>query len=164
MGMVIDFTKMGNFIVGAIFLILLVFLGFYIDRKQAPKIRKRVEELYLNGNIAIGTVSSVTGDTYGNPIVLGCIYYRFEASVGITYTNLGGALPKQISAATDSLFQRRLSTGISSGDKFLVIYDENDPKNAILLLDHPINSEEDFARYVAAIEELRKDPKWRGYK
>jgi len=163
MGMVIDFTKMGNFLVGAIFLILLVFLGFYIDKKQAPKIRKRVEEIYLNGNFATGTVTAVTADTYGQPVILGGIYYKFETPNGLIYTNLGGALPKQISAATDSLFRYRIPD-VKKEDTFLVLYDKNDPKNSILLLDHPINSEEDFARYVAEIEELRKDPKWRGYK
>jgi len=156
---------MAYYIIIAIILSLLGVISFYIDRKQAPRIRNRVEELYIYGNFAIGTVSAVTADGYGGyHAVFGDIFYRFEALGGIIYTNLGGALPKQISATTDSLFRRRLSVDINPKDKFLVLYDNNDPHNSILLLDHSIKSKTDFDCYVAKIEELRKDPNWRGFK
>ena len=146
-----------------IFMALLVILGHYIDFKKAPGIRKKVEELYINGKCTIGTVTTVTGDIYQPTYVPGSIYYNFETPCGIIYANLGGARVKQISAVTDSLFKRKVSIGIKSDDKFLVLYDKNDPNNAILLLDHPIKCDSDFARYKAEIEEKRKDPKWRGY-
>ena len=156
--------KMANFLFVIIILALLLVLARYIDSRKAPGIRERVEELYLNGEFAIGTVSSVSGNTYTKVIVLGDIRYRFETLAGIKHGVLGGALPEQISAATDSLFRRRLSTGITSGNQFLVLYDESNPKNAILLLEHPIKSDADFERYKAEIEELRKSPEWRGFK
>ena len=39
------------------------------------------------------------------------------------------------------------------GDKFLVLYDENDPKNAIIRLDYPIKDNSDFERYVKEFQE-----------
>ena len=147
-----------------IVLALLGVLAHYCDTKNKPKIRKRVEELYMNGNFAIGTVSTVAGDLSGpTTLRLGNIYYNFESPTGIIHASLSGLLPRQISAATDSLFKRRVSIGIKSDDKFLVLYDKNDPNNAILLLDHPIKSDSDFVRYKVEIEEKRKDKSWRGY-
>jgi len=149
------------YIVGIIIIIVLVGYSTFF---QPDIMRKEVEELYLNGEFSIGTVSAVDANKYSDPQVLGGIHYRFETSSGTIFAVLGGARVKQISEATNNLFKRRLAVGIKSGDRFLVLYAENDPKNAILLLDHPINSDSDFARYKAEIEELRQDPKWRGFK
>jgi hypothetical protein len=156
----INLNKMAGFLLGAIFLTLLVFLGFYIDRKQAPKIRKRVEELYLSGNFSTATNLGSTTSTYGT---FQDIIYGFKTPNGGISTGLGYNKAKLISEGTFTVYKNFL-TDVKKEDTFLVLYDKNDPKNSILLLCHPIKSDEDFARYVAEIEELRKNPKWRGYK
>ena len=159
----VDIDKMAYFVIMTIILSLLAVLGFYIDRKKAPKIRRNVEELYINGIITIGTVTAVSADVPGNIPILGTVFYRFERSNDIIFTHLGTAQPKQISDETDKLFRSRIPK-INKNDKFLVLYHANEPRNAILLLDHPINSDVDFERYKAEIEELRKDQKWRGFR
>jgi hypothetical protein len=156
----INLNKMGNFFIVAIILSLLVVLGFYIDRKQAPKIRKRVEALYMNGNFSTATNLGSTTSTYGT---FQNITYGFKTPNGGIATALGYNQAKQISEGTFIVYKNFL-TDVKKEDRFLVLYDENDPSNSILLLDHPISSDSDFARYVAEIEELRQDPKWRGYK
>ncbi len=42
------------------------------------------------------------------------------------------------------------------GDDFLVLYDKNNPKNAIIKLDYPIKDNSDFERYVKEFWEKRK--------
>ena len=159
----IDKDKIGYFSVMIIIFAFLGILARYCDLKKEPKIRKNIEELYVNGQFAIGIIIAITADVPGYHTTVGTIFYKFESSTSIIYANFGAAQPKQISANTDSLFKKRLSAGIKLEDLFLVLYDKNDPKNAILLLDHPIKSDADFERYKAEIEELRKDPKWHGY-
>ena len=157
--------SMKFFYIGLIIGLIGMVVGFcYGTFFQPSKIRKKVEELYLNGKFAISTVLGGNYAVYGEATTqLSSIGYRFEISTGKHYGAINSLIAKQTSKATYSAFCR-YSTVVKKGDRFLVLYDKNDPKNAILLLDHPITSDLDFERYKTEIEELRKDPKWRGYK
>lgn len=42
------------------------------------------------------------------------------------------------------------------GDKFLVLYDKEDPDRAVIRLDYPIKDSADFKRYVKEFEQMRK--------
>ncbi|MCL2247296.1 MAG: hypothetical protein FWC10_10040 [Lentimicrobiaceae bacterium] len=164
----IDKDKMGYFFLMTIIFALLVILGYYIDFKKAPGIRKNVEELYLNGEFSTATNLGGTWSSLNGTTVFDGISYGFQVPVstknprGYQAAGMGSALAEQISKATDSIYKRFVST-VKREDVFLVLYDKNKPKNAILLLDHPIKSDSDFARYKAEIEEKRKDKSWRGY-
>ena len=164
------FNKMGSFLFYVILFTPLFFITRCIDKNQAPKIRKRVEEIYMNGNYVIGTVSggSYTIFNNGGSIMFSGVSYGFKVPVsnknpkGYEARCLQSGLAKQISKETYRIYNG-FAALVKRKDKFLVLYDEDNPKNAILLLDHPIKSDADFERYKAEIEELRKDPKWRGY-
>jgi len=166
----INLYKMAYYFIVIIILVLFIVLGYYIDSKKAPKIRKRVEEIYMNGKFAIGTVSggSYTIFNNGGSIMFSGVSYGFKVPVsnknpkGYEARCLQRGLAKQISKETYRIYNG-FEALVKRKDKFLVLYDEDNPKNAILLLDHPIKSDADFERYKAEIEELRKDPKWRGY-
>jgi hypothetical protein len=153
----------------AIIFVPLIFLGRYCDRKNAPKIRKNVEELYINGTFAIGTDlgGNYTQFQTGGGTFDG-ISYGFKIPISIKHPKgmcagfLGYGQVKQISEGTRYVYNR-FHTLVKHEDKFLVLYDKSDPNNAILLLDHPIKSDSDFLRYKAEIEEKRKDKNWRGY-
>jgi hypothetical protein len=144
-------------------IVIIIALTGYSIFYQPAIMRKEVEDLYLKGDFSMGTVSAVVAAVYRTPQVQASIHYKFEVSDRSVCAVLAGARIKQISKITNDLFLNRPSY-INKNDRFLVLYDKNNPNNAILLLDHPISSEADFERYKAEIEELRKDTTWRGYK
>jgi uncharacterized protein (DUF1778 family) len=148
--------------ISIIIIIVLACYGFFF---QPDKIRQRVEELYRNGKFATGTIVSKGYNTYEYGNTLSSILYKFNVQNTEQRQSITMASSKQISKTTYKIFLR--STGRKAGAaidaQFLVLYDENNPKNAIILLDHPIKSDKDFERYKAEIEERRKDKSWRGY-
>jgi hypothetical protein len=161
----INLDKMTQFLIPIIFIAVTVVLARYCETKKAPGIRKNVEKLYLNGNFSIGTNLHVC---HGSSTYIGSYFdgysYDFVTSTGseIKSRYLIASDAKQISKGSFSVYQR-LHSDVNKEDKFFVLYDESNPKNAILLLDHPIKSDADFERYKAEIEKLRKDPNWQGY-
>jgi hypothetical protein len=158
-------NTMASFLFPIIFIIIIAVLARYCETKKAPGIRKNVEKLYVNGSFSIGTNLHAC---YGSSTYLGVYFdgysYDFATVIGYetSHRRLSNSEAKQISQGTFSVYQK-LSSDINREDKFLVLYDKNNPKDAILLLDHPIKSDNDFERYKAEIEELRKDKSWRGY-
>ena len=46
--------------------------------------------------------------------------------------------------------------GVQKGDKYLVIYNEKNPKESCMLFEYPIKDSKDFERY---IKELKNNPK-----
>jgi len=163
--MKIDFAATIFYTIVAICVTIAIALVCYERFVLFDKRRNNVEELYMNGYFSIGTVSRVTADVVTDVQIQGAIYYRFKTSTGIIYDNfLGSGIAKHISKTTYKLFKNRLPD-IKSGDKFLVLYDEDKtyPQNSILLLDHPIESELDFERYKTEIEKNRQNKNWRGY-
>ncbi len=57
------------------------------------------------------------------------------------------------SKASDAFDDKRLA---KEDDKFLVLYDKKNPKEAIIRLDYPIKDSADFKRYVKKFEQMRK--------
>ena len=138
----------------------------YSKFSQEPKIKQRVEGLYLNGKFAMGIITGKGYNTYELGSTLSTIGYKFYVQDNRQRGFISRVIAKQISKETYNIFLK--SGGIrpkaAKDAQFLVLYDESDLENSIILFECPINSESDFAHYKSEIEELRKDPKWRGYK
>jgi len=169
MGTIRNNLELTYWFIVIIFFAFLIIIGYYIDFKKAPGIRKNVEELYIHGEFSTATnLGSTSSQLPGGVWMFDGISYGFKVPVsaknprGYQATGMGSAFAEQISKATDSIYKSFSST-VKREDVFLVLYDKNKPKNAILLLDHPIKSDSDFVRYKAEIEEKRKDKSWRGY-
>lgn len=149
-----------------IFIIIGIVSVCYSKFSQEPKIKQRVEGLYLNGKFAMGIITGKGYNTYELGNTLSSIGYKFYVQNNMQRGSITRISAKQISERTYKIYLK--SGGIRAeaevDDKFLVLYDESDLGNSIILFECPIKSETDFERYVAEIEELRKDLKWRGYK
>jgi len=147
-------------------IIIIIVLACYDVLFQQDKRKQRIEALYLNGKFAIGTIKYKGYNTYDHAITLMDIGYWFDFQNNTHRGSISRGIAKIISKETYTIFLKSAGrrAGAAVDAQFLVLYGENDLENSIILFECPINSETDFARYVAEIEELRKDPKWRGYK
>lgn len=157
----IDLDSIIKMIMAVIIILIIVVVARYCENKKAPGIRKNIEELYLNGKFSIGS-NLYEQDIIMTSTITTELRYRFETSTGLETKFLGSSVARQISRETDRLFRKELSACVKLGS-FLVLYEDGNPKNAILLLDHPIKNDLDFERYKVEIEEKRKDKSWRGY-
>ena len=148
------------------FIIIVIVSVCYSKFSQEPKIKQRVDELYLNGKFATGTIKYKGYTTYELGNILMDIGYWFEVQNNTQRGSITRIVAEQISKATYSIFLKSTGRweGAAKDAQFLVLYDENDLGNSIILFECPINSDSDIVRYVAEIEELRKDPEWRGYR
>ena len=127
----------------AIVVVVALFIGafFYVQLGTKNERVSRVE-LYNNGSFAVGTFK---GRTYSK-VTLKYISFGYDAkeSVADYYCYMDSE------KASNAFSDRDLA---DKGDKFLVLYDENDPKNAIIRLDYPIKDNSDFERYVKEFQE-----------
>ena len=145
--------------------VIIISLACYGVFFQPDKIKQEVAKLYLNGKFTIGTIISKGHTTYELGVIMTSINYTFLVQNSKQKGFITRPMAKHISKATYNLFLKSggIKPGVTEGDQFLVLYDENDLESSIILFECPITSEDDFERYKAEIEELRKDPKWHGY-
>lgn len=129
---------------------------FFLLRSQ-----KQEQETFLNkGEFTIGEVTFYSSSKPGFIIPKGSgstpkpsnVFFEYKINNTIyemRYSNSPG-----ISYIPD--------TGVHEGEKYLVIYDKNNPKKSRMLFEYPIKDSSDFERYV---KKLKNNPeKLRNYR
>ncbi len=121
------------------FIIIIVVSAIIFINKSQNKAEKYRKSLYKNGVLTIGVFESrnySNGKTYS-------ISFSYFAN-GEKYKNGDTRCYLDSEIASDAFTNSDIA---KSGDKFLVLYDSNDPQESIIRLDYPINSESDIKKY-----------------
>lgn len=134
-----------------IFIILFIgFLigGFFLIQSGSKKDKKKRERLALTGGFAIGNYegrSMSNNRTYS-------IAYTYLVDSNELRGGDGHCYDDSSKAAEVFTDPQKTKTG----DKFLVLYNKDKPKESIIRLDYPIKDSTDFKRYVKEFEQMRK--------
>ncbi|MDL2308067.1 hypothetical protein LJC68_02080 [Bacteroidales bacterium OttesenSCG-928-B11] len=138
-------------------LVILFFWWAFIGQPQY--IRKEVDDLLKNGQFSIGSVTEKNYHTIKGGTMLSSIGYHFYINDIKHKGAISHPVAKQISEKAGQYYydNRLFGDNTIKEQRFLVVYEENDPKNSLLLLDRPIEKEGDFEQYVKEMEQIRKD-------
>ena len=128
-------------------LLLFTFVGisFYYLIKSPNENRIEREKFSAKGNLAIGIIKS---RSYSKPESISFSYILNEVEMK------GGDTKFYMDKDASEVFHDKDKS--KPGNKFLVIYDSDDPKKSIIRLDYPITDSSDFQRYVKEFEQMRK--------
>jgi len=130
-------------------IIIAFFIGgiFFVQFGKKDKLAKR-NLLKNEGGFAIGIFESrnlSNGRTYS-------VSFSYIVD-SRNYRNGDTQCFLDSSKASDAFTNRNLAR---KKDKFLVLYDKENPEKSIIRLDYPIKDSSDFKRYVQEFEQMRK--------
>ncbi|PSK82304.1 hypothetical protein [Prolixibacter denitrificans] len=130
-------------------LLVVFFIGvIFVVQMNSRKSNEERESLALHGGFAIGVFEGrVASNTTTSSISFSYIIDSHEYRGGDTRCMQDSR--KAALAFTDPDLAK-------SGDRFLVLYNMETPKKAIIRLDYPIKDSTSFKQYVREFEEMRK--------
>ena len=132
-----------------------IFLLVFFMYNGNQHAEKRLAILIKEGLFSIGEVDGVTYGVGVGTGVSSVMYFFYEDNK--KYDVVENGLVMNISKKAKEEFMSFDKS--RKGEKFLVIYEKNNPKNAVLCLDKPIKDSLDFKKYVIEFEKLRKETK-----
>lgn len=118
----------------------------FIQIRNTKHAENKVEFLEKNGEMAIGTITGKNYHSSQGVSQLKTIMYNYEVG-NLTYKEkISSLIPKACSDEAWQIWATDNSNALE-GDRFLVLYEVNDPSNSILRLDYPVKSEADIEKY-----------------
>lgn len=133
-------------------LIVILFIGAIIFVQHSDKKSKmKRENLNLMGGLSIG---EFTGRSYytTNGGGVNAISYSFIVNLK-EFTGADTRCDEDSPNASDAFHSSKKA---DVGDRFLVLYDMDNPDKSIIRLDYPVKDSADFKRYVNEFEYIRK--------
>lgn len=134
------------------FFIAMFYYDSYIDKKTINKASKLKSE----GEVAIGEIIGKGYDNVQGVSRLSSILYWFASDQNKkVYGNLMSQEIRSLSKKNEKTWKDNFYW-TEKGDKYIVLYDKNNPENSLLFLDMPVKDSLDFKKFVKAIEKFRK--------
>lgn len=137
-------------------IVTLFIIGYYYDSYIDRKILHKASKLMSKGEFAIGEIEGKGYDNTKGVSRLSSILYYFTSNQNKQVSgNLMSYEVRALSIKNERIWKDNFYW-TEKGDKYLVLFEKNNPKNALLLLDMPIKDSLDLKKYVKEIEKIRQ--------
>jgi len=139
--------KMWEWIIAIIVGIIIV---FFVTRAQ----KNYNNKILNNAQFTIGKVTFYSSSKSG--IIVPKIVHSNPKPTSVDYKYLVDTIEYENGYPSGNGISYIPDSGVQKGNKYLVIYNEKNPKESRMLFEYPIKDSKDFERY---IKELKNNPK-----